>query len=335
MVKLRIRLDSDILGGYKRVITLSTKNMKATPKDFFLNLLSSLALYYCAGWLVSLLYDYINFEFGRRSYGYGAEFFSGSMRWAIASLVIVFPVYILVTRALNKDLDAHPEKKELRVRKWLMYLTLSLASIALVVDLVALIYQFLSGEFATAFFLKVLSVALVAGMVFTYYFYELRREAGKSAPNRLVFRYGAIAFVAIAVIGGFFIVGSPKTAREMQYDNQRVSDLQGIQWQIVSYWQNKGRLPANLDEVADPISSYLVPVDPESGEGKKYEYAVKGAQTFELCATFSHPIAKDPSMAKPTMYFEGDPQIQNWAHEAGRTCFERTIDADRYPITKK
>ena len=304
--------------------------MKTTPKDFFLHLLSNVALYYCAGWLVSLLYDYINFQFGKNNFG--TEFFSGSMRWAIASLVIVFPVYILVTRSLNRDMEANPEKKEMRVRKWLMYLTLSLASIALVVDLVALIYQFLSGEFALTFFLKVLAVALVAGMVFAYYFYELRREAGKSAPSRLVFRYSAIAFVTLAVVGGFFIVGSPKTAREMQYDNQRVSDLSNIQWQVVNYWQSKGKLPATLDEIQDPISNYMLPVDPQSGEGKVYEYKVIGKQAFELCATFSQKGNQSDAMSAPITKNSAN---YIWAHEAGRVCFSRTIDTDLYPVNKK
>ena len=308
-----------------------TQIMKTTPKDFFLHLLSNVALYYCAGWLVSLLYDYINFQFGKNNFG--TEFFSGSMRWAIASLVIVFPVYILVTRSLNRDMEANPEQKEMRVRKWLMYLTLSLASIALVVDLVALIYQFLSGEFALTFFLKVLAVALVAGMVFAYYFYELRREAGKSAPSRLVFRYSAIAFVTLAVVGGFFIVGSPKTAREMQYDNQRVSDLSNIQWQVVNYWQSKGKLPATLTEVQDPISGYVIPVDPEEGANKVYKYSVTGDNKFELCATFSQPNAKNASLNAPM--YPGDAKNQVWTHGIGETCFSRTIDADLYPVNKK
>ena len=145
---------------------MDTQTVKNSPKDFFLYLLSNVALYYCAGWLVSLLYDCINYAFGSTArYYYETSWLPSSMRWAIASLVIVFPVYIWVTHMLNKDLDAHPEKRELRVRKWLIYLTMSLASVALVADIVALIYQFLSGEFVTTFFLKVLAVAVVSAPV--------------------------------------------------------------------------------------------------------------------------------------------------------------------------
>lgn len=306
-----------------------TTTIKTSPKDFFLHLLSNVALYYCAGWLVSLLYDYINYFYGRQSYAYGAEFFSGSMRWAIASLVIVFPVYIIVMRMLNRDMDANPEKRNLRVRKWLMYLTLSLASIALVVDLVALIYQFLSGDYATTFFLKVLAVALVAGLVFAYYFYELRREAGKTAPSRQVFRYGAIALVGVAVIGGFFIVGSPKAARDAQMDSRRVSDLQSVQWQVVNYWQRKQVLPASLDDFNDPISSFVVPSDPVTNES--YGYKVLGQRDFALCANF----AQFSDNVGDVPQFPRDPKDPTWSHVAGEVCFERTIDSDLYPPLNK
>ncbi len=312
------------------------ENIKTTPREFFLHLLSNVALYYCAGWLVALYYSYVDYSFGTvNQFTYDTAWLPGQMRWAIASLVIVFPVYILVTRFLNKDLDAHPEKRELRIRKWLMYLALSLASVALVIDLVALIYQFLSGEFATAFFLKVLSVAIVSGLVFAYYFYELRREHGKPAPQRIVFRIIALILVAISVIGGFFVVGSPTQARMRQYDLRRINDLQGIQWQVVNYWQSKAGIPTTLDSLQDPISGYVLPIDPESQTGKNYEYKSTGVRSFELCATFSLDGGNTPEIYGQTAPMPVKPigvSQDSWQHGAGRVCFDRTIDPDLYPV---
>lgn len=309
-----------------------TQHIKTSPKDFFLYLLSSIGLYYCAGWLISLLYDYINYEFGSFDMYGGDSWLPGSMRWAIASLIIVFPVYIWITRTINKDIDAHPEKRELRVRRWMMYLTLSLSSIALIIDLVALIYQFLSGEFALTFFLKAAAVALVAGLVFAYYFYELRREAGRPAPARSVFRYGAIALVAVSILGGFLIVGSPSEARSRRYDSDRVSDLQNIQWQIVNYWQQKGELPNDLTALNDSISGYRAPVDPETKAAYEYIIAGENSRSFELCATFNNRVrgsSQTPMINSPDHYQE------SWRHDAGRYCFSRSIDPDLYPVSPK
>lgn len=308
---------------------MDTQSIKASPRDFFLYLLSNVALYYCAGWLVSLLYDYINYSFGSVDFSYQTSWLPDSMRWAIASLIIVFPVYILVTRRLNADLVAAPEKKDLWVRKWLIYLTLALASIALVIDLVALVNEFLSGEFATTFLLKTLAVAVVAGMIFDYYFYELRRDAGKFAPARALFRWMAIGLVVVSVVSGFFIVGSPEEARARRYDFDRVDNLQNIQWQIVNYWQKKEALPKSLTDLNDPIAGYTVPVDPVTGTS--YDYALLSEKAFELCATFDL-ASRNPQLGPaPLSGLYKSVESSNWTHEQGRVCFERTIDSDLYP----
>lgn len=305
------------------------EHTKTSPRDFFLHLLSSISLYYCAVWLITLWWQFINQWYPQAGYyNYESAWIPSTMRWALASLIIVFPVYVLVTRFLNNDLAKHPEKKELRVRRWLMYLTLSLAAVTIVIDLVTLLFNLLEGEFTTPFILKVLAVLVVALMVFKYYFFELRRESGAWAPARSIFRYSAIAIVLVSVVGAFFVVGSPETARLQRYDNQRINDLQGIQWQLVSYWQRKQALPPNLETLNDPISSYMLPVDPEQ---KEYEYRALGGRSFELCATFSaEAVGEQMSMTRPV----GGVVNENWAHGAGRTCFTRSIDSDLYPPVK-
>ncbi len=307
---------------------MDTSTVKTSPKDFFLYVLSNVALYYCAGWLVSLLYDYINYTAGSVNYYYDTSWIPSSMRWAIASLVIVFPVYVWVTHRLNNDLEANPEKRGLWIRKWLMYLTLALASVALVIDLIALVNEFLSGEFTTTFLLKVLAVAVVSALVFVYYFYELRRDAGRPAPQRALFRYASIVLVIATVVGGFIIVGSPADARSRGYDTRRITDLQQIQSQVVNFWQYKQKLPVASSELNDPLSGFVLPVDPATGEA--YEYHAVGVKTFELCATFT-TSANDLAVKPVSVPGNGDPNNEYWAHEKGRVCFERTIDGEKYP----
>jgi len=148
------------------------------------------------------------------------------------------------------------------------------------------------------------------------------------------FIYTIISTVAIAVIGGFFIVGSPKEARLRVADEERGGHLQSIQWQIVNYWQSKGKLPEKLDDLNDPIGGFTVPSDPQTGA--PYEYRVKGQYTFELCATFARPSSENvPLMtAKPIPAAPYGGIQENWMHGEGKTCFERTIDPDFYPPRK-
>mgnify|MGYP001589652765 FL=1 len=142
--------------------------------------------------------------------------------------------------------------------------------------------------------------------------------------------YAAGVLVLLSIIAGFFIMGSPSQVRLYRFDDQKVSDLQNIQWQIVNFWQQKERLPKSLDELEDPISGFIVPKDQQTGSS--YVFTLGEGMAFNLCATFN---AESQGPAKQTAYYEsypvGDVSNENWQHGAGEHCFERIIDPERYP----
>lgn len=142
-----------------------------------------------------------------------------------------------------------------------------------------------------------------------------------------------ITVVAAAVLWGLWVIGSPEKARMRRFDDLRVQHLQQLQSELVSFWQDKERLPDELSEIKDDLRGVAIPVDPETGTA--YEYEKKGSEQFTLCATFSLSSEErrlhDKELSYP-YYGAYGPYIreQNWEHEAGRSCFERTIDKDRY-----
>ncbi|KKU91798.1 MAG: hypothetical protein UY23_C0001G0404 [Candidatus Jorgensenbacteria bacterium GW2011_GWA1_48_11] len=145
------------------------------------------------------------------------------------------------------------------------------------------------------------------------------------------FVYAVILIVAAAVVAGFFMVGSPQEERLRRFDDKRVSDLQFLQSEIISYWQNKNKLPDDLVALRDDIRGIYPPNDPESGAA--YGYEVRGPLSFSLCANFVLPSLdrNEPAVAAPygpTSYYAS----QNWTHDAGSVCFERTIDKDIYGL---
>lgn len=148
------------------------------------------------------------------------------------------------------------------------------------------------------------------------------------------FSYIIIAIVAVAVVAGFFVIGSPANERLKKADDQRVADLQNIQWQIINYWQSKEKMPVTLDDLTDNISGWHAPRDPETGV--TYNYGVTGNLSFELCATFNLALdggAQQPAMPK-SVARPIAPEAENWQHPAGNYCFARTIDPDLYPPLK-
>ncbi|MBI4050599.1 MAG: hypothetical protein HY396_01340 [Candidatus Doudnabacteria bacterium] len=150
------------------------------------------------------------------------------------------------------------------------------------------------------------------------------------------FVYATIIIVAATVVAGFFIVGSPQEARLRGFDERKIQDLEFIQAEIVNYWQNKNVLPQNLAELNDDIRGIRIPKDPQTGAD--YGYKIQESLSFALCASFNRPsYQKDisgplSSRVYKTSYPASEPYFisQNWDHDAGEVCFERTIDKDLY-----
>ena len=309
---------------------------KNTPRDVFLHLLAMVTLYWSAVTFITLLWQYINYFFPDilRTY-YGSNASTDLIRFAVASLIIVFPIFILVSWYLNKLYAKEAQVRESRIRKWLIYLTLFITSLVIIGDLVSVINIFLEGEITTRFILKALSVLLVAGVVFGYYLDDVRKSTPSKSAKYFVWATSAI--VLIAVVGAFFIIGSPAGARLTQFDQQKVSDLREIQNQILNYWQGKEKLPERLADLEDSISGFVVPFDPQKDKGYVYEYNIIDAEnlSFELCATFNKQGGYNNEYERAMPYPELTKGQYNWEHSAGRICFKRTIDKELYPPLNK
>lgn len=302
-------------------------NTKITAKDFFLHIAVFALLYTGTVALLNILFNVINVAFPQvTQYSY---YNSTSISLPVATLVVVFPLFLFLANVLRKGYAEDPSRKDYPVRKWLIYITLFITGAVLAGDLVTLIYYFLDGrEMTVAFLLKILSVLVVTGAIFGYYLDDLRDRL--TGLRRNIWRIVAIVLVLGSITAGFSVLGTPQGQRMLRYDSQKVSDLQSIQWQIVNYWQQKEALPTALAELKDPISGFFVPVDPQTQAS--YEYAKTGALSFKLCAEFNKSSQTANNSMAQMAYPEPMGKLnENWQHEAGRQCFERTIDPELYP----
>lgn len=140
-----------------------------SPKDVFLHLFAIIALYISAGAFIALIFDYINIWLPDALNPYEAQAAYGSIRWAIASLVVVFPAFVYSSWIVERGYATNPATRELRTRKWLIYFTLFLAAVIIAGDVVSLVYSLLNGDLTARFALKAVTVFLVSGAVFGYY----------------------------------------------------------------------------------------------------------------------------------------------------------------------
>ncbi len=150
----------------------------------------------------------------------------------------------------------------------------------------------------------------------------------KISPTRL-FALTAVLLVAAAVVGGIWLAGSPEVERAKQLDRQRLEHLQQLSSAIDLYYENEGRLPADLKQFRQDTTNkgYYIPslTDPKTGE--PYSYRIVTDLSYELCANFELSSADlqdqryQPPYATPVM----DGTIRTFDHSAGRACF--TLEA--------
>lgn len=284
------------------------------------------------------------------SYQYGYNDYSfESMRVALSTLIIFFPVFLVIAYFWTKYKDEVLSITDKLIKKWLIYIVLFLSALVVVIDLVTLVRYFVSGEITTRFILKVLITLIIALFVGIYYIFELKNKNKiLGVPIRLASTIKSSVFVILLIVFSFMVMGSPLKQRDLKLDQRRIDDLQSIQWGIINFWQQKEKLPNNLEELKNPLSGFYLPIDPEFDKGKSYEYFKKDDLTFELCATFSLDMPKgwqeyrggggimpmyeksvsDVAVSYPYPYGGAN---DSWDHKAGRTCFERKIDKDLYP----
>lgn len=136
-----------------------------------------------------------------------------------------------------------------------------------------------------------------------------------TASVRTILGVVALAVVGAAIVGGFFLVGSPGEARAYRLDTRRVEDLRSASSAVDLHWNRSKALPASIDEAirtrggSDPLR------DP--GTGDSYGYRVVDETHYELCAVFERASQEPPSYGDPI-----------WAHASGRQCF--TLQAKEF-----
>ncbi|MEK7103249.1 MAG: hypothetical protein AAB870_02795 [Patescibacteria group bacterium] len=127
------------------------------------------------------------------------------------------------------------------------------------------------------------------------------------------------AIVLAAVVVGLMVVGSPSKERAYKRDQQRISNLQEIENDVITYWQAKKKLPEALTDLNDATRGITIPNDPQTNMA--YTYTIVDSMKFKLCARF-----EQSGQGSPNYRFSDD----TWNYNAGETCFDRHIDPDFY-----
>jgi len=148
----------------------------STTRDAFMYVVVLGTMVLCAYQFGALLFEIINRAVPDPMDARRYTFADGNlqMRWSISTLIVAFPVFVVMSRLVNRAARLDPTKRASRIRRRLTYVLLFVASCVLIGDVTTLVYYFLGGEVTLRFFLKVLTVGAIAGAVFLHYLWDLR-----------------------------------------------------------------------------------------------------------------------------------------------------------------
>ncbi len=298
---------------------------KNTPRDFFLHAGAFITLYLGAIALITLIFSVINYVYPDPLFG-PSDPYSGPMRFAIASLIILTPMTVYLFKLIQSGARANPERTLLGVRKWLTYITLFVAGATIIGDLIILLDSFLGGTLPTAFVLKIIAILAIMGGGFAYFFFDIRGYWLDHKTNSQYVGGGLLLFVLACIVGGMGFVGSPATQRAYRVDITEVQDLTYISQTVLSYWQQTKTLPPSLSALNNDLAGIRMPNPPKNQPA--YEYEATGDLSFKICATF---LGDSAQRGTPMALSTGFVEPPQWNHKAGYTCFTRTIDPKLTP----
>lgn len=158
------------------VVPVPQPRAELSARDAFVYLLMFATLYMSAYQLGNLLFQFINTAFPDALNDFASARIASRIRWATSTLIVAFPVFLLVASRIAREVAADPSRRNSAVRKWLTYLTLFVAAAVIVGDTITLIYSLLSGELTIRFVLKALVVAVIAGAVLGYFLWSVKAD---------------------------------------------------------------------------------------------------------------------------------------------------------------
>lgn len=99
-----------------------------------------------------------------------------TLRGYIASLLVAYPLFSFFFLRITKRTLDNPRIRALSARKFLIYLTLVVAFIVVIGNIIGLIFNFLSGNITVNFLLKFMVIITISGTVFTYYLNQVKED---------------------------------------------------------------------------------------------------------------------------------------------------------------
>ncbi|MDD3085435.1 MAG: DUF5671 domain-containing protein [Candidatus ainarchaeum sp.] len=296
------------------------------PKFAFYYVLSLVALIFMSFSVGMIIFSIINKTIiDALSFSYIIDD-SSSLRFGIAALIISAPIFFVCVKTINRNLKKGHMDKDGALRNWLTYFILAVSAIIILGSFVGVIYNFLEGETTLKSILQLVTVMVIAALVFSYYMYDIRRNEIKKKDWIInTFFIASLTIVLASFITSWFFMESPKMAHIRRIDDQLLNNINSVENYINNYYDLKNKLPDSLEQVANEVDiyhNYNIFFDPETKE--EIEYHKLGEKEFELCANFR--VDSYDYLSKKNIQIYDKYQFDNMKdYKQGWNCFKGSL----------
>ena len=295
--------------------------------DIFVNFFSFVLLIVIAISIGTLLFSIIDqyIQDPALEAGYYYNDNTSSIHYATAALIVAFPLYLWAMWLWLKKFSG-ADKAESKVSKWTTYFILLVSALVIIGDLISVIFNFLEGELTNRFIFKALSVLVIAGVIFKFYYLERKMiQYKKPVPSWKLKTVMCIAVVLVAgsVVAGFIVGTTPGQARLQKIDNTRISNVYNLSSSIESFASQYKRLPSDFNELGQNATfSWGVNQIPTSELGTIYTYKINSQSgsggSYQLCVFFEAASLKESGSSPVRPYGYTDWYL----HDAGLNCHD-------------
>lgn len=156
-------------------VPVPSKRYSLAARDTVFYLFLFTALYLATLGVIFLAFNILDLILPQASDHQNIDHIESRIRYWIAWTIVFAPVYLTAAWKAEARTREDPARLMSSAQQWLTYITLFVAGMTALGDLVALFYGFLSGDVTLRFILKVAVIGTVSGAVLAYYFRSIRK----------------------------------------------------------------------------------------------------------------------------------------------------------------
>jgi len=164
-------------------IQISESSPSYSMWDAFEHILMFISLYVLSTSIALILHFFVDKwspGISRESYGSYNDYVDGLglilLRGYLASSIVSFPLFAYFFLKVTKQTQKHPLIRQLKARKFLIYLTLIITFLIVIGNTISIVYGFLNGNITLNFILHFIVTVTISGVIFAYYLAQVKED---------------------------------------------------------------------------------------------------------------------------------------------------------------